>query len=121
MLPCSGFHTDGRYANGRGFIDAGGALAIATNCNPGSAPTNSMPMAIALAARFNGVTPSEAITACTANAAALLGFSDRGFIAPGARADLVLLRHTDERALAFEFGGNPVEVVVCGGAIIASE
>jgi imidazolonepropionase len=121
MLPCSGFHTDGRYASGRGFIDAGGALAIATNCNPGSAPTNSMPMAVALAARFNGVTPSEAITACTANAAALLGFSDRGFIAPGARADLVLLRHTDERALAFEFGGNPVEVVVCGGAIIASE
>jgi imidazolonepropionase len=121
MLPCSGFHTDGRYANGRAFIDAGGALVIATNCNPGSAPTNSMPMAVALAARFNGLTPAEAITACTANAAALLGFDDRGYIAPGARADLVLLRHTDERALAFEFGGNPVEVVVCGGAIIASE
>ncbi len=120
MLPCSGFHTDGRYADGRAFIDAGGALVIATNCNPGSAPTNSMPMAIALAARFNGLAPAEAITACTANAAALLGRDDRGYIAPGARADLVLLRHTDERSLAFEFGGNPVDVVVCGGAIIAS-
>lgn len=119
MLPCSGFHTDGRYANGRAFIDAGGALVIATNCNPGSAPTHSMPMAIALAVRHNRVTPAEAITACTANAAALLGFADRGHIAPGPRADLVLLRHTDERALAFEFGDNPAEVVVCGGAIIA--
>ncbi len=120
MLPCSGFHTDGRYADGRAFIDAGGALVIATNCNPGSAPTSSMPMAIALATRFNGLAPAEAITACTANAASLLGFNDRGFIAPGARADLALLRHTDERSLAFEFGGNPVDVVVCGGAIIAS-
>jgi len=51
MLPCSGFHVDGRYADGRAFIDAGGALAIATNCNPGSAPCASMPMAIALATR----------------------------------------------------------------------
>ncbi|MBZ0171102.1 MAG: hypothetical protein K8E66_01855, partial [Phycisphaerales bacterium] len=48
MLPCSGFHTDGRYADGRRFIDAGGKLVIATNVNPGSAPCSSMPMAIAL-------------------------------------------------------------------------
>jgi imidazolonepropionase len=119
MLPCAGFHTDGRYANGRAFIDAGGQLVIATNCNPGSAPTHSMPMAIALAVRFNRITPSEAITATTANAAALLGFTDRAHISIGARADLILLRHTDERALAFEFGDNPVDVVVSGGAIIA--
>lgn len=119
MLPCAGFHTDGRYANGRVFLDAGGALVIATNCNPGSAPTHSMPMAIALAARFNGITPAEAITACTANSAALLGFEDRGHLTPGARADLALLCHTDERALAFEFGDNPVDVVCVGGAIIA--
>lgn len=119
MLPCAGFHTDGRYADGRAFLDAGGALVIATNCNPGSAPTHSMPMAIALAARFNGLTPNEAITACTANAAALLGFDDRGRLTPGARADLILLRHTDERALAYEFGDNPVDVVCVHGAIIA--
>ena len=119
MLPCAGFHTDGRYANGRAFIDAGGRLVIATNCNPGSAPTHSMPMAIALAVRFNRITPSEAIVATTANAASLLGFTDRGHIGVGARADLILLRHTDERALAFEFGDNPVDVVVSGGAIIA--
>lgn len=121
MLPCAGFHTDGRYANGRAFIDAGGSLVVATNCNPGSAPTHSMPMAVALAVRFNRVTPAEAIVATTANGAALLGLRDRGFVAPGARPDLLLLRHTDERALAYEFGDNPVDVVMCGGAIIAPE
>ncbi len=115
MLPCAGFHTDGRYADGRRFIDAGGALAIATNCNPGSAPCHSMPMAVALAVRHNGLTPAEAIAACTVNAAALLGFHDTGTVAPGQRADLILLRHTDERQLAYEFGGRPIDLVLCHG------
>ncbi len=115
ILPCTGFHTDGRYANGRAFVDAGGALALATNCNPGSAPCSSMPMAIALAVRYCGLTPAEAIAACTANAAALLGMDDRGTIAPGQRADLILLKHTDERMLACEFGGNPVELTIRAG------
>lgn len=118
MLPCAGFHTDGRYADGRGFVDLGGALVIATNVNPGSAPCGSMPMAVALAVRFLKLTPAEAIAACTRNAAALLGFSDRGVVVPGARADLVLLRHRDERMLAYEFGGNPVDAVVCGGRLV---
>jgi imidazolonepropionase len=118
LLPCSGFQTDDRYADGRTLIDARGAVAVATNSNPGSAPTGSVPMAVALACRKNGLTPAEAICAVTANAAAALGMEDRGFIAPGARADLVVLRHADERMLGFEFGGDPVDVVVCGGAVI---
>ncbi len=118
ILPCTGFHTDGRYARGGFFVDHGGAIALASNCNPGSAPTHSMPFAIALAVRFCGLTPAEAIAACTVNAAALLGFSDRGTIAPGQRADLILLRHKDERQLAYELGGNPVDAVVCGGQIV---
>lgn len=118
MLPCSGFQVDGRYADGRGFVDAGGRLVVATNCNPGSAPTSSMPMAIALAVRHLGITTSEAIAACTINAAALLGLGDRGRIVPGQRADLVLLRWTDERQLGYEFGGNPVDLVVCRGTPI---
>src|SRR5690606_12851057 len=65
MLPGSGFHVDGRYAGGRRFVDAGGALAIATNCNPGSAPCWSVPMAVALAVRHLGLTAPEAISACT--------------------------------------------------------
>lgn len=118
MLPCAGFHTDGRYADGRRFIDEGGALVIATNANPGSAPCASMPMAVALAVRYLKVSPSEALAACTRNGACLMGLHDRGVIAPGARADLVLLRHTDERLLAYEFGGNPADVVVCGGSVV---
>ncbi len=108
MLPCSGFHVDGRYADGRRFVDAGGALVIATNCNPGSAPTSSMPMAIALAVRHLGITAAEAIGACTVNAAALLGLEDRGVLRPGARADLIMLDESDERQLGYSFGGNPV-------------
>ncbi|MCA9310742.1 MAG: imidazolonepropionase [Phycisphaerales bacterium] len=108
MLPCSGFHVDGRYADGRRFVDAGGALVIATNCNPGSAPTTSMPMAIALAVRHLGLSAAEAIAACTVNAAALLGFDDRGALRPGLRSDLLMLDETDERQLGYSFGGNPV-------------
>lgn len=111
MLPCSGFQVDDRYANGRAFVDAGGTPVIATNCNPGSAPTSSMPFAIALATRKLGLTVNEALAACTVNAAKLLGLDDWGVIAPGKRADMILLRHTDERMLAYEFGGNPVDEV----------
>lgn len=118
MLPCSGFHVDGRYGNGRAFIDAGGALAIATNFNPGSAPCLSIPTAISLAVRHLGLTPAEAVTAATINAAALLGFHDAGVIEPGRRADLLLLRHADERRLAHEFGGRHTDMVVCGGRIV---
>jgi imidazolonepropionase len=118
MLPACGFHLDGRYADGRGFLDAGGLLAIATNRNPGSAPCASMAMIIALATRHLRLTPAEAIGAATVNPARLLGFTDRGHIAPGARADLLLLRHTDERALGYEFGDNPIDLVVSAGQIV---
>jgi imidazolonepropionase len=74
-------------------------------------------MVIALARRQLRVTIDEAIAAVTSRAAALLGFSDRGRVAPGLRADLILLRHTDERQLGYELGGNPVDVTISGGAI----
>ncbi len=115
MLPATAFHTGGRSANGRAFVDAGGAPVVATNFNPGSSPTQSMPFAIALAVRQCGLSVAEAISGATVNAAALLGFFDRGRIAPGLRADLVLLCHRDERELAHTFGGNPVDAVWCVG------
>jgi len=118
IVPCAGFHTDGRYARAGFFVDQGGALALATNYNPGSAPTHSMPFAIALAVRRCGLTPAEAIAAATVNGAALLGMKDRGTVEPGQRADLILLHHRDERMLAYEIGGNPVDIVICGGKII---
>ncbi len=115
MLPGCGFHMDNRYARGRAFVMGGGGLAIATNANPGSAPCYSMPFIVTLAVRHLGLSPNEAIVASTINPARLLGFTDRGAITPGARADLVLLRHTDERGVAFEFGSSPVERVIVGG------
>jgi imidazolonepropionase len=118
ILPCTGLHTDQRFMRSRLFIDNGGAIALATNCNPGTSPSHSMPLAIALAVRFCQMSPAEAIAAATINAAAVLGFTDRGNLAPGQRADLVLLRHKDERALAYELGGNPVDLVVCAGQVV---
>lgn len=115
ILPCTGLHTDQRFMRARLFIEQGGALELATNCNPGTSPSHSIPLAIALAVRFCRLTPAEAITAATVNAASVLGLSDRGTVAPGQRADLVLLHHKDERALAYELGGNPVDTVICAG------
>ncbi|MCC6427481.1 MAG: amidohydrolase family protein [Phycisphaerales bacterium] len=117
-LPMCGLHVDGRYANLRRLIDLGGRAAIATNFNPGSAPSSSMPLAIGLAVRHCGLTPEEAIEAGTSHAAAVLNLPDRGALSPGMRADLVLLRHTDPRMLAYEIGGDPVDAVVCAGRLI---
>ncbi len=116
LLPCSGFHTDQRFAPGRALVDAGALVAIATNFNPGSAPTGSMPMAMALAVRRNGLTPEEAIAAATVHGAEVLGLHDRGQIVPGQRADLVLMDCFDERAIAWMFGMNGVHAVWVGGA-----
>ncbi len=118
MLPASGFHTDGRYADARALLDAGGRLVLATNCNPGSSPTSSMPLVVAIARRQLRVTIDETIAAVTSHAAGLLGFSDRGRVAPGLRADLILLRHTDERQLGYELGGNPVDLTIAGGGCV---
>jgi imidazolonepropionase len=115
LLPASGFHTDERYADARALLDAGGKLVLASNFNPGSSPCSSLPFVIALATRKLRMSALEAIGACTSQAAALLGFADRGTLRVGARADLVLLRHTDERQLGFELGGNPVDVVFVAG------
>jgi imidazolonepropionase len=120
ILPCTGFHTDQRYAKGGFFVDQGGALALASNCNPGSSPTHSIPFAVQLAVRFCGLNPAEAITAVTVNAAAVLGLKDRGTIETGQRADLLLLRHKDERQLAYELGGNPVATVICAGQVMGA-
>lgn len=118
-LPVCGFHLDGRFANLKRTIEGGGKVCVATNYNPGSAPCPSMPLALALAVRHCGLTPAQAIVAGTLNPALLLGFRDRGYIAPGARADLLLLKHTDERALVYEVGGNPVESVIVGGKVVS--
>lgn len=114
-LPICGFHLDGRFAKLRAFVDAGGAACIATNMNPGSAPSPNMPFAIALAVRHCGLTPAEAIAAATVNPARLLGFNDRGTITPGARADVILLKTSDERELAYAPAAPMIDALFVAG------
>lgn len=121
MLPVCGFHLDGRYPPGRAFVDMGGALALATNINPGSAPSPSMPFVIALACRRLGLSVAEAITLTTWNPAALLGIeSEVGSIEPGKRADLQVLDSRDERELAFEISGPGPAIVILRGEVVTA-
>ncbi len=118
-LPACGFHLDDRYAPARAFVDAGGALAIATNYNPGSAPTPSMPFVIALACRKMGLAPAEAIVCSTINAACVLNLaSEVGSIEVNKRADLQLLDGTDERELGYEFASPGPRLTIINGQIM---
>jgi imidazolonepropionase len=98
------------------MVGAGAALAVATDCNPGTSPVASIPEAIALACSLYGLTPLQAIAATTANAAWVLGLEDRhGSLAPGRRADFVLLDAPHPRAIPYRPGHNPVVRTFVGG------
>lgn len=109
----------GHYAAARAMIDAGAAIALTTDINPGSAPCPSLPLAMALACRYQRLLPAEAMTAATINAAHAIGLGDRvGSLEPGKLADLLILDAPDYRYLAYEFGGNPVRTVVKRGRVV---
>lgn len=115
MLPMCGWHLDGRFADGRSFVESGGSLAIATNLNPGSAPCFSMATVVAQATRSCGLSIETAVEASTSGGASVLGLADRGRLAEGQRADLVLLDTSDARDIAFFGGWNPVTDVWVAG------
>lgn len=115
ILPGVTLHLGLPAAPGRALIDAGAAVAIGTDCNPGSSPVFSMCLALALAVRLNGLSPAEALTAATVNAASALGQSDVGRIAPGMRADLLVLRSADWRDLPYTLGADVVDRVFIAG------
>ncbi len=118
LLPGSVFHLGlDRYPPARTLLDAGAAVFVATDFNPGSSPSWSMAMMLALACVRMKMTPHEALVAATANGAASLGLADRGRIEPGARADLVILDVPDERQIPYHFGTNPCRVVIAGGQV----
>ena len=116
LLPASGFCLNDVYARGRYIADLGCPIAIATNYNPGSAPSPSMPFTISLACRRLGLTPAEAITASTFNAACVLDLQDRvGSLEVGKQADLQLLDCEDERDVAWHIAaGGPLLVAIKG-------
>lgn len=119
VLPAVNFHLGSvHYANIRGMIDAGAAVALATDLNPGSAPCFSMPLVMALACRYQKLRPAEALNACTLNAAYALGMGDRiGSIEAGKQADLLILNAPDYRHLMYQMGHNLVETVIKRGMV----
>lgn len=115
LLPGVEFSTRQPYPDARRLIDAGVTVALASDCNPGSSFTSSMPLMIALAVREMGMTPAEAVRAATAGGARALRRDDIGVIAPGARADLVLLGAPTRVHLAYRPGVPLVDRVWIGG------
>jgi imidazolonepropionase len=120
LLPGSVFHLGlERYAPARMLIDAGAAVALATDFNPGTSPTVSMPMVIGLACRQMRMTPAEAIVAATVNGACALGVVERtGSLEPGKDADLILLDAENYREIAYFFGMNPISKTIKSGRVI---
>ncbi len=108
-----------RYPQARSMINAGLAVVLATDFNPGSSPTPSMPMILSLASTHLKMTPAEAITAATINAAHSLGRGDRiGSLEPGKRADFVIHDCADYREIAYFFGVNHAYSVYLDGELL---
>lgn len=110
-----------QYPQARQMIDAGLTVVLATDFNPGSSPTPSMPMVLSLACTQMKMTPAEAITAATINAAYSLGRGDEiGSLEKGKRADFVIHDCEDYRELAYFFGIEQASQVYCGGRLVFS-
>jgi imidazolonepropionase len=116
LLPASALFLDRPMPPARALVDAGAAVALATDFNPGSAFCESLPLVCSLASTQLGLSPAEALAACTVNAAHVLGRAERkGRLAPGYDADLVLLDAPDWRYLAYHLGHDHVAEVVVEG------
>jgi imidazolonepropionase len=119
VLPASALFLGRPMPPSRALVDAGAAIALATDFNPGSAFCESLPLVCSLACTQLGLSPAEALCACTVNAAAVLERADRkGRLAPGYDADIVLLDAPDWRYLAYHLGGDLVSAVIHGGTPI---
>ena len=121
VLPAVNFHLGGvGFANARAMIDEGCAVALSTDMNPGSAPCLSPQLVMAIACRFQKLSPAEAMNACTINAAHALGIGDAvGSLEVGKQADVLIVDAPDYRHLAYQFGGNLVQTVIKRGRVIA--
>ncbi|MFD9130131.1 imidazolonepropionase [Kitasatospora sp. NPDC059571] len=104
LLPGAEFSTRAAYPDARRLLDAGAAVALSTDCNPGSSFTTSMAFCIAVAVREMGMTPDEAVHAATATGARALRRTDVGTVTVGARADLLLLDAPSHVHLAYRPG-----------------
>ena len=120
LLPAVNFNLGSfHFADARTMIDAGVALALATDLNPGSAPCPSLPLVMAIACRYQKLLPAEALNACCINAAYAVGLGARvGSIEVGKQLDMLILKDGDYRCLAYGFGANPVQQVIKRGQLV---
>ena len=115
LLPGAEFSTRSPYPDARRLLDAGVTVALATDCNPGSSYTSSMPFCIALAVREMRMTPAEAVWAATAGGARALRRDDIGRLTVGARADLIVLDAPSHLHLAYRPGVPLIRTVLHDG------
>jgi imidazolonepropionase len=119
LLPMTAFSLKEPYARARTMIDRGCAVALATDLNPGSCFSNSMPLMVALATLYMGMTPEEALTAITLNGAAAVDRADRvGSLEAGKQGDVVILEHPSHRFMPYHIGVNTVEKVIKRGNLV---
>ncbi len=120
LLPGSVFHLGlKKYPPARAIIDAGLPVVLATDFNPGSSPTPSLPMVMSIACDQMRMTPAEALNACAINAAHSLGRGHRiGSIEPGKQADMVIFDCRDYRQIPYFFGANLVSMVIKRGKVV---
>lgn len=119
LLPTTAFCLKEPFAPARKMIDAGCAVALATDFNPGSGFTNSVPLMIALGVIYMGMTAEEAVTALTLNGAAAVGRADTiGSLEAGKQADLVILQYPSYKFLPYHTGVNIVETVIKKGKVV---
>ncbi len=119
LLPGVEFSCRHPFPPGRRLLDAGATVALATDCNPGSSFTSSMPFCIALAVREMGMTTEEALWAATAGGARALRRPDIGYLIPGARADLILLDAPSHAYLAYRPGVPQIAAVYRNGHLVS--
>jgi imidazolonepropionase len=112
LLPGVEFSTRSPYPDARALLDAGATVALASDCNPGSCYTSSMPLCVALAVREMRMTPAEAVWSATAGGAAALDRDDVGVVAPGKRAHLTVLEAPSYLHLAYRPGVPLVAEVI---------
>ena len=123
LIPGAAFFLrDARDAPARALVDAGVAVALATDFNPGTCPTEAMTAILPIACLRLGLLPAEAIAAATINAAHALGLAGEiGSLEPGKAADLVVADVPNHRHLAYRFGVNPCRQVVKRGRVVVDE
>jgi imidazolonepropionase len=119
ILPGAALTLGGPPPPGRRLLDAGVTVAIATDCNPGTSNTESMPLIISLAVALAGLTPAEAVAAATSGGAAALQLDNVGVLRVGAHCDLAILESDRWLDIAYHMGAGGVRTTVRRGEVIA--